>query len=159
MSGHLYYFVLGVNIEDSFTLKLSDLPTPSDVKPSSKYMAFTPTFGESVAATQNISSSFHISSCGEADYQYWSLAPVVNTNLTLLGEVGKVVSLSTTRFSSIAYSDNNDKITVIITGAQSETVYIAAAVGGDSIADVKYYKCVVGSTGTATLVIPEGSCM
>ena len=40
-------------------------------------MALTPTFGGSVAATQSSSSSFHISSCGEADYQYF--APVVNT--------------------------------------------------------------------------------
>ena len=38
--------------------------------------------------------------CGEADFQYWIIAPVLNNGLVLFGELTKIVPVSETRFKS-----------------------------------------------------------
>jgi hypothetical protein len=67
-------------------------------------------------------------------HEIWSLAPLFFNGYSLLGELGKFVRVSSTRFSNI--STTSTSLTFYVTGATNETVKIAVAAPPSSTSGV-----------------------
>ena len=95
--------------------------------------------------------------CGQGDFQYWSIAPVLGgTFWALLGELDKVVTVSEMRFTEIAAAGSSRIVTVHLAGTPGETVNVAMYyVWGITPLIV---PCKISSTGTAVLHVPEMKC-
>lgn len=148
--------VLGAELATPYTVSLRELPLPPGGATKAKeYVAFQPSFSGKVTAAMTVT-SLAVPACGRADYQYWVLAPVIQDKVVFLGEMGKVVSLSETRFKSIAYTA--DAVNVKMAGNPGEMVTVAATIGSKSMEGVQYYTCAIPSSGMITLSLPLGTC-
>ena len=148
--------ILGVDLVSPYTVSLGELPLPpSGAVKAKEYVAFKPYFSGKVGAANNVT-SLAVPACGRGDYQYWVLAPVVQDGVVLLGEMGKVVSVSETRFKSVKYTKG--AVDVTMAGAPGEMVTVAATVGSKSMAGLRYFTCPVPSSGMTTLSVPSGKC-
>ena len=148
--------VLGVELVSSYTVSLGELPLPPGGAVKAKdSVAFKPSFSGKISAAEHVT-SLAVSACGRADYQYWVLAPVVLDSVVLLGEMGKVVSVSETRFKSV--TNTTDAVNVTMAGTAGEMVTVAATVGTKSMAGVRYFTCPIPSSGVTTLSVPSGKC-
>ena len=74
------------------------------------------------------------------------------SNLVLLGELSKVVPMSSKRVRDISVASDED-IFVTLVGAAGETVVFTVAVDDLHLVD---YTCVVGVTGDVTLQVVDG---
>ena len=148
--------ILGVNLISPYNVSLGELPLPpSGAAKAKEYVAFQPSFSGKVNAAMNVT-SLPVPVCGRADYQYWVLAPVVQDMVVFLGEMGKVVSLSETRFKSIAYTATS--VSVTMAGTAGEMVTVAATIGSKSTEGLYYFTCKIPSSGMTTLSLPLGAC-
>lgn len=148
--------VLGAELVSPYNVSLGELPLPpSGVAKAKEYVAFQPSFSGKISAAMNVT-TLALPACGRADYQYWVLAPVVLDELVFLGEVGKVVSVSETRFKSIAYSANAVSVTMV--GTAGEMVTMAVTIGSKSMDGLYYFTCKIPSSGMTTLTLPHGLC-
>ena len=148
--------VLGAELTSSYTVSLGELPPPpSGATKAKEYVAFRPSFSGKVTAAMNVT-SLAVPACGRADYQYWVLAPVIQDKVVFLGEMGKVVSLSETRFKSIAYTAGT--VNVKMAGNPGEMVTVAATIDSKSMEGLQYFTCMIPSSGMVTLSLPSGTC-
>lgn len=148
--------ILGVDLVSPYTVSLGELPLPpSGAAKAKEYVAFQPHFSGKVSAAMNVT-SLAVPACGRADYQYWVLAPVVQDSVVFLGEMGKVVSVSGTRFQSITYTKG--AANVAMAGAPGEMVTVAATNGSKSMTGLQYFTCSIPSSGMTTLSVPSGKC-
>lgn len=148
--------VLGAELVTPYTVSIGELPIPpSGATKAKEYVAFQPSFSGKISTAMSVT-TLALPACGRADYQYWVLAPVVLDELVFLGEVGKVVSLSETRFESIAYSSN--AVNVTMAGTAGEMVTVAVTIGSKSTEGLYYFTCKIPSSGMTTLTLPLGLC-
>ena len=146
--------ILGAEISSPYSVSLGELPLPpSGATKAKEYVAFQHSFSGKISSAMNVT-TLEVPACGRSDYQYWILAPVVLDELVFLGEMEKVVSLSETRFKSIAYSAN----TVEMAGTAGEMVTVGATIGSKSTEGLKYFTCKIPSSGMTTLTLPDGQC-
>ena len=152
MNGSIFYMVFAANLKQSYTLSLDELPKPANVTKVDNFMAYQFSFDGKIQKVENIEFDIKIPSCERKDFQYWILAPEVNKNVVFLGEMKKVIAVSKTRFQSIVYGDNT--VTIVVRGVPSESITMAAVIDKET----KYFPCVIGSSGSATLSLPSGHC-
>lgn len=92
--------------------------------------------------------------CGKADFQLWTVVPVLGNGWSLLGEVDKWVALSTVRFQRVETSETD--VTVFIRGIVGERVSVAfRSPDGDRIV----VKCLFEETEYAAVRVPARTCV
>ena len=101
------------------------------------------------------SSSITINTCGRSDFQYWTVAPILEgTGMALLGELNKIVTVSETRFRSISKFGSDHVVSLV--GAPGENVELSVYDTQDKT--TKVVACNMSSSGTAILHIPQLWC-
>ena len=107
----------------------SQLPPSSSIKPKSSlphYIAASTRIGSfpsSVTPVYSNNDVIHLTPCGEKNFSYWTLSPVLpGTSVALFGELDKVLSISEQRFSTIESNENGYVINV--RGVKGEYVHL-----------------------------------
>ena len=85
--------------------------------------------------------------CGEADFQYWIIVPVLKNGLVLFGELTKIVPVSETRFKS--FINVGDTYIILLEGVPEEKVTLT--VFDSSSLKTDLVECTIGLSGSAVL--------
>jgi len=91
--------------------------------------------------------ALRVSMCGEADFQYWIIAPVLKNGLVLFGELTKIVPVSETRFKS--FINVGDTYIILLEGVPEEKVTLT--VFDSSSLKTDLVECTIGLSGSAVL--------
>lgn len=155
-----WYHILAAEINTEYTLTVADLPPSLSTFPSSSFptsIAFQYTLDGTVTTTIEFTSTskLMIPKCGKVDFQYWNIAPVFDNGWALLGELNKIITVSETRFTSIANIGTQSFAT--LRGVPNEVVVVSLFNSQDK--KVTAVKCIIGQTGTAQLYFPPGVCV
>jgi hypothetical protein len=100
------------------------------------------------------SSPVVIKTCAQVDFQIWHTAPVGQSNIAFLGELGKFIPVSEARMRDVA--STSEGIDVLLSGVSGEviTVYFY----DNAAAALKPVTCTVGPSGTVLAVAPAYNC-
>ena len=140
-------------------MRASELPPSKNTKPKTsfpKYFAFTYTLDGKVHKAINFTGSLDIAACTVTDFQYWSLAPILENGWALLGELNKIIPVSETRFTDIVV-ESNGLFIGFMTGVPGELVSITAYDTGSGRTEV--YSCTIGADGNSAFYFPGGTCV
>ena len=77
----------------------SELPPSRNTKPRTSFpksLAFTYTLDGKIQKAMDFTGSIDIAACSVTDFQYWSLAPIMENGWALLGELNKIIPISQT---------------------------------------------------------------
>ena len=85
--------------------------------------------------------------CGEADFQHWIIAPVLNNSLVLFGELTKIVLVSETCFKSLI--NDGDIYIISLEGGPGENVTLIVFDSSSLKNDL--VECTIGPSGSAVL--------
>ena len=159
---YTWYHILAVDLDTQYQINASQLPPSTNTKPQSLVpysIAYRkdPITNEVLFAINytHVDEPLLLGPCGQGDFQYWSIAPILGYTLwALLGELDKVVTVSEARFTEITGTWR--EFTVHLAGTPGETVNVA-------LYYVFYIKplivpCKISSSGTAVLHVPEMRC-
>ena len=144
-----WYFVMAAELKSSYALSASDLPPSRTTYPASvmKHVAFQydvctgKVFGIEDFTTDSIT----LEECDKDDFKYIVIAPLLQNEMAIFGELDKFVTVSETRFSQLYQSNDNSYVTV--TGVPSEVVKVTLYDGKTTIP----VDCVIGDSGWAKL--------
>ena len=163
-----WYYTLAADLLEDYKLYPSDLPPSRTVFPKTSFpdsIAFThsltgPSGQGTVTGMQKFSADdpLTIKACGRSDFKYWSIAPILpGTDMAVLGELNKIVTVSETRFFKAARLDDDGSYEMSVMGEPGEKVFVSvySTSGSGSLTTV---KCDIPSTGTATLLLPQLEC-
>ena len=100
-----WYHVFAAELVGDYDLSAKEFPPSRTTFPQTTFpqsVAFQYTLDGTVTRRANFGTdtALRVSMCGEADFQYWIIAPVLNNGLVLFGELTKIVPVSGTRFKS-----------------------------------------------------------
>lgn len=140
-----------------YTMHSRELPPSKYIKPKSsfpEYLAFTYTLDGTIQKAMSFSGSLDIPECSVTNFQYWSLAPILESGWALLGELTKIISISETRFTDVIVIDGTYMVYMI--GVPEEVVPITAYDTESNKSEV--YTCIIGPSGTSVLYLPGGPC-
>ncbi len=147
------------NLLEKYDLPVSQLPPSSSVKPLSffpPYVAANVRLN-SVLSTSILSdstSSITLSPCGESDFQFWVLAPVLpGSSVAVFGELQKVVAISEQRFVSVKSVSN--EFVFGIKGVDDEDINLWAYSTTDGA--IHTTQCMFPSGEREFLVTADGS--
>ena len=155
ITGYTWYHILAVDLDTQYRMNTSQLPPSTNTWPQSSVpysIAFRkdPITNKVVFAINYtyVGEPLYLGPCGQSDFQYWSIAPLLKGTLwALFGELDKAVTVSETRFTQI--NGVGSDVTVHLAGVPGETVNVALFnVFGASPFIV---TCKISSTGTAVL--------
>lgn len=94
-----------------------------------------------------------ITQCDKTDFQYWIIAPYLTSDVALLGELNKIVTVSETRYSDLRLSTSDTTLTMKVKGAPDKLVLTSFYyIKSDTI---KTVSCYIGTTGTNLLSIDD----
>ena len=153
-----WYYVISGEMSSAYTMHASELPPSQHTKPKTSFpksLAFSYTLDGKIQKAMTFTDSLNIPASSTTDFQYWSLAPILNNGWALLGELNKIIPVSTTRFIDI--EQIGMQYTVYIVGVPGEMVPITAYDTGSSKAEV--YDCTISATGRNIVYLPGGPCV
>ena len=154
-----YYIFAAELIGGSYSLSANELPHSHSMFPATSFpkttVAFQYTLDGRITKMLDFGSDtkLDIAQCDKSDFQYWVIAPYLPNNLSLLGELTKIVTVSETRYSDFRFISYSNVLTLKVSGAPNEVVMTSF-----------YYKntgtthtisCYIGTTGINTLSIGD----
>ena len=139
-------------------MQVHELPPSKNTKPRTSFpssLAFTYTLDGTVQKAMNFTGSLTIPECSVTDFQYWSLAPILENGWALLGELNKILPISETRFVDLTI-ESRDSYVVYLTGVPGERIPLTVYDTHTEKAVV--YDCTISSSGGSVLYLPSGVC-
>lgn len=137
-------------MQTDYQLHLTELPPSHSVKPQSFFppaLAIQYTLNGTISHISILKENtdyLAISKCGCSDFQYWMIAPLLpNTNIALLGELDKVVTVSEQRVLTIITIGST--FMVRLRGAPMEIVNMSII---DNNGKLNSIQCTIASDGT-----------
>ena len=136
-------------MQTDYQLHLTELPPSQSVKPQSFFppaLAIQYTLDGTISRTSILNENTDyllISKCGRSDFQYWMIAPLLpNTNIALLGELDKVVTVSEQRVLTIMTIGST--FIVRLRGAPMEIINMSVI---DTNSKLNSIQCTITSDG------------
>ena len=157
-----WYHVIAAALNGDYALAAAELPPSRFSFPGTSFptsVAFQHTLDGKVTTVLDFtaSSKLMISKCGKTDFQYWTIAPVLDNGWALLGELNKILTISETRFPDIEVRDPSDQqYLVVLQGVAGEIVPVTLYNPKEK--KTVTVSCTVGPAGTAVLLIPDLKC-
>ena len=153
-----WHYIIGINLFEDFQALPSDLLLPS----AGNLVAFSynsTTLGTIQNLTLFSAQQPLLIPKGHnyGDFTMWTIAPEIYPSAPiLLGEVGKVLPLSTKRFSSVIAFPA--ELIVNIIGAPGEVVTFALIPSISELTNIQQASCIVSASGTITYYYSTGQC-
>ena len=149
-----WYYIFAAELTADYELSAKELPPshstfPQTNFPSSVAVQYTLDGTVTKTASFDTDTALRVSMCGEADFQYWVVAPVLKNGLVLFGELTKIVPTSETRFKNIINID--DTYLMLLDGVPGEIVTLTI-LDSNSL-KTEQVKCTVGASGNAKLTM------
>lgn len=141
-------------MESEYELSISELPPSRSVFPNTSFprsLIFEYNHQGTIFATKLLS-SVSIPTCGKSDFFYRGIAPVFpGTNFAFVGELGKTVPVSETRFQNIVYDSHSKGHMIYLVGNPGEEIKV-------TMYDIELDKtiasfCTISDFGTAKCLI------
>jgi hypothetical protein len=154
-----WYYIISGTMASTYKMHASELPPSKNTKPKTSFppsLAFTYTLDGKVQKAMNLTGTLDIAACSVTDFQYWSLAPILENGWALLGELNKIIPVSETRFMDLAV-ESNDISVGYLAGVPGEMVSITAYDTGSGRTEV--YRCTIGADGNSAFYFPGGTCI
>ena len=152
-----WYYITAASMTASYELKPSELPPSRNVFPKTSFpdsLAFQYN-RQGTLLKASAFSTISIPTCGTSDFVYWGIAPVFpGTKFAFLGELGKLVPVSETRFQNIVYDSRTKGYTIYIVGDPGEEIKLTMYSIGLEKTIANF--CTISDFGTATcLIMPD----
>ena len=94
-----------------------------------------------------------IAQCSKSDFQYWVIAPYLTNNLSLLGELTKIIAVSETRYSDFRFISYSNTVMVKVNGAPNEVIMTSFYY--KNTGSTQTISCTIGTTGMNMLTIGD----
>lgn len=135
-------YVTAVNLVEDYNVSIAEI----GYKESTVLLAFEQ---NSTNVVQKVDASHPLTAkaCGQFDFQFYTLAPILSNGMALLGEPSKWISVSRARFQSISYDETS--ITAEVLGSAGEDVTVHFTSSSSSIFAV---SCTLPESGRAQFV-------
>ena len=154
---YTWYHILAVDLDTLYNINSTQFPPSTNTKPQHKFpvsLAFRkdPVTNKvvSVIKYMYLEERIPLGPCGQGDFQYWSIAPVLRlTQWALFGELDKVVTVSETRFTGMG--GTLEDVLVHLAGIPGETVNVAMFNLFQFTPEPLILSCKISSSGTAIL--------
>ena len=146
--------VFATELVEDYDLSAKEFPPFHTTFPKTTFpqsVAFQYTLDGTVTRRANFGTDtaliMRVSMCGEADFQHWIIAPVLNNGLVLFGELTKIVPVSETCFKS--FINVGDIYIISLEGAPGENVTLIVFDSSSQNNDL--VECTIGPSGSAVL--------
>ena len=150
-----WYYIIAAELNEDYTLTTAELPPSHSTHPQTFFpesIAFQYTLDGTVTKYQPFDSKLPLAvqKCNKTNFQYWGIAPVLNSGWAILGELNKVIPVSETRFEMFMSGNMKQKYFANLRGVPGEEVMVTVFKEPTSF----QVKCVIGASGTAFLTVP-----
>jgi hypothetical protein len=140
-------YLVAVNVKAAVTVSVTELGYDTDAK--LRYYEANTT---STIVNFDSSAPLALPTCGELDFGYYTITPVLANGWSFVGETDKWVSASKRRFSGLMSSD--DEIRVMATGVSGERVTVAFINTANTVVSG---VCTIGNTNTVEVSVELAS--
>ena len=154
-----WYYVFAAELTAPYSLSANELPPSHSMFPATSFpttaVAFQYTLDGRVTKMVNFGSDtkLDIAQCGKSDFQYWVIAPYLPNNLSLLGELTKIIAVSETRYSDFRFISYSNTLMVKVSGAPNEVVMTSFYY--KNTGTTRTISCYIGTTGMNILSIGD----
>ena len=160
-----WYYVFAAELSSTYSLSAAELPPSHSTFPATSFpiasVAFQYTLDGKTTKIVDFGSDtkLDIARCCKSDFQYWVIAPYLPNNITLLGELTKLIAVSETRYSDFKFITYYNTLMLKVSGEPNEVVVSSFYYRNSD--ELRTVSCTIGPSGTNRLSIgsyPGGNC-
>lgn len=154
-----WYYVFAAELTAPYSLSANELPPSHSTFPATSFpttaVAFQYILDGRLTKIVDFGSDtkLDIAQRDKSDFQYWVIAPHLPNNLTLLGELTKIITVSETRYSDFRFISYSNTLMVKVSGAPEEVVMTSFYYKSTGITQT--ISCYIGTTGMNILSIGD----
>ena len=159
IDGFTWYFIFAAELMGPYSLSANELSPSHSTFPATSLpttaVAFQYTLDGRVTKMVNFGSDtkLDIAQCDKSDFQYWIIAPYLPNNLSLLGELTKIITVSETRYSDFRFISYSNTLMLKVSGAPNEVVMTSFYY--KNTGTTQTISCYIGATGINILSIGD----
>ena len=154
-----WYYIFAAELTVLYSLSANELPPSHSMFPATSFpstaVAFQYTLDGRVTKMVEFGSDkkLDIVQCDKSDFQYWVIAPYLPNNLSLLGELTKIIAVSETRYSEFIFISYSNTLMMKVRGAPNEVVMTSFYY--KNTGTTQTISCYIGTTGINILSIGD----